>query len=233
MALFIPGGVAGGAPSGSVGSVVFSHNRYGAYMRSRVIPTNPSSYHQQVIRNACSSLANLWYNTLTGAQRDGWETYAANVPVINRIGQQIYLNGLNWYIACNTLRIQWAGTLTRIDDAPTTFTLASFTGISISASEATQLVSVTYVDDEAWTLDDGALGIYGARPQNASHIFNAHPFRFAAAVEGDTVSPPASPQTAAYPFTFVQGQRLFVRLQCVIADGRIGSPQKFLCDATA
>lgn len=233
MALYIPGGVIGGAMSGSVGSVVGSRNRSGAYLRTKVIPVNPGTAAQVLARNRMSALSNYWYNGLTEAERAGWNTYAANVAVTNRIGEQIFLTGMNWYVGCNTLRDQAGGTITWNEDAPTVFNLASFNIASIIASEATQQFSVTYVDGDDWTAENGALLGYATRPQNASVNFNAQPFRFAAAVEGDGVTPPLSPQTFPAPFAFVEGQKLWARFNCIIADSRIGAEQKYEIVAVA
>lgn len=227
MALFIPGGPAGGAPSGSIGSMVFSHNRYGAYMRTRVIPTNPATAGQVAARNRLSSLTNAWLNVLTQPQRDAWTTYAANVPVTNRIGQQIFLTGLNWYVACNALRLLEPA-LSDVNDAPSIFNLSTFDISDPPAcTEATQLVSFTFDDSLDWADDDGALFCFVTRPQNASIEFNNLPYRFAGTVLGDTAIPPTSPGSVTVPFPVVEGQKLFVRFNCVQADGRIGAEQKY------
>lgn len=227
MALFIPGGPAGGAPSGGLGSIVFSHGRSGAIMRTRVIPTNPGSAAQVLARNRMADLTNRWHNTLNAAQRAAWDTYGTNVPVLNRIGQQIYLTGINWYVACNSLRNQAGGTLVRVDDAPTIFNLASFSLVSITVSEATQQISIAYASGDNWTFDDGALCAYATRPMNPSVNYNNQPFRFADAIEGDTAAPPAAPQTFPLPFPVVADQAVWTRFNCVIADGRIGASQQY------
>lgn len=233
MALFIPGGPAGGAPSGALGATVFSHGRFGAYMRSRVIPTNPASAGQVLARNRMSSLTNAWYNVLTAAQRAGWDTYAANVPVTNRIGQQIFLTGLNWYVGNNALRDS-APPLTRVDDAPDIFNLSTFDITDDpSASEATQVFTVPYDNTHDWADDDGALLGFSTRPQNASINFNNKPHRLAGTELGNTITPPTSPATFTSPFPFVEGQALFLRLNCVQADGRIGAVQNYRVIAAA
>lgn len=233
MALFLPGGPAGGAPSGSLGAIVFARNRFGAYMRTRVIPTNPATAGQVLARNRMSSLSNSWFNYLTADQRAAWDTYAANVPVTNRLGQQIHLTGLNWYVACNALRRQADAAITDADDAPTVFNLATFNLTSISASEATQEISMTYEAGDDWTLDDGALLGYQTRPQNPSINFNNLAYRYMMAVFGVTATPPASPAVFDASFPFVEGQKLFCRFNCIIADGRIGAVQKYSVLATA
>ncbi len=231
MALFKNGGVAGSSPSGAVGGIVFSHNRGGSYIRTLKVPTNPASAFQVLARNRMSDLTNRWLNTLTDAQRDDWATYAANVPIVNRIGEQIFLTGLNWYVASNSLRNQ-AGLL-RSDDAPATFNLAAFSITTIVASEATQVVQVGYGTGDDWTDDDGAMLAWVTRPQNPTRNFNNLPYRFAAAVLGVTATPPPPPFDVPAPFAFTLGQRLFVKLNVVNPDARIGPVQKYSVIATA
>lgn len=233
MALIIPGGVVAGAPSGSVGAVVFSHGRSGSYMRTKVIPTNPKSAAQVLARNRMSALSNFWYNGLTSTERAGWDTYAANVPVTNRIGQQIYLTGMNWYIGCNSLRDQAGGTITWLADAPTIFNLASFNIISASISEAAQTLATFFETGDDWNADDGAVLGYMTRPQNASVNFNNLPYRYADTMIGDTAVPLTSPQQLAIPFPVVEGQRVFVRFNCINPDGRIGAEQRLAVDVAA
>lgn len=233
MALFLPGGPAGGSPSGSLGSIVFSHNKGGSYMRTRKVPTNPASAAQVLARNRLSTLTNNWHNGLTEAQRASWDTYAANVPVTNRIGQQIYLSGLNWYVACNSLRSQAGGTISWVDDAPVIFNLATFHIISCVVSEAAQQLSIFFDTGDDWLDDDGALLAYATRPQNPTVNYNNLPFRFAGAVPGVTATPPTSPQTIAVPFAVVEDQRVFVRFNCINADGRIGAQHRLTVDVVA
>lgn len=233
MALFIPGGAVGGAPSGALGGLVFSHGRGGAYMRSRVIPTNPSSSFQVLARNRMSALTNYWFNGLTVAERQSWDTYAANVPVTNRIGQQIYLTGMNWYVASNSLRDQAGGTITWLADAPTVFNLASFALDVVTASEATQAISAPYVAGSDWEDDDGALLLWATRPQNLTRNYNNLPYRYAGAEYGNTATPPTSPYVCPAPFAFVQGQRIFCKYNVINPDGRIGPIQTVVVDAGA
>lgn len=225
MALFIPGGPAGAGPSGALGGIVFARNRGGAYMRTRVVPVNPGSAAQVLARNRLSDLTNRWLNTLDDAQRVDWETYAANVPITNRIGQQIFLTGLNWYVASNSLRNQSG--LTRSDDAPATFNLGAYTINSVSASEATQLITVAFLDTDDWLDDDGALTVWATRPQNPTRNFNNLPYLYAGTVTGNTATPPTTPQTIAVPYAVTQGQRIFLKFNCCTPDARIGPVQKF------
>lgn len=227
MALFIPGGALGGGTiSGKQGSIVFSHNKGGAYIRNRVVPVDPQSQWQQLQRNWMSQFVSRWHNVLTQAERDAWETYAANVPRVNRIGLPHHLTGINWYVAMNTFRIQGGRTI--VDTAPGTFIMSSYTMLtSLVASEAAQTVSVVFDNTETWADDEGCMNIYLSRPQNVTRNFFKGPYRHADTIVGNTATPPTSPYAAATAFAFVQGQRIFLRANVCEASGIIGTASHY------
>lgn len=99
MALIVPGsGV--GQISGKLGSVVFSHNRGGAYVRARSIPCQPGGYYQDKIRAAVELASKAWRG-LTDEARAAWNNWAAQNPQPNRIGQMIRLQGNAAYVQLN------------------------------------------------------------------------------------------------------------------------------------
>lgn len=225
--------VLGSEMSGSIGGITASHNLGGSYFRNRVIPTNPNTPQQQTIRSLVGQLTSLWLNTLTAAQRLAWETYAANVPLLNVLGEPINVTGLNMYVRSNVPRVQ-AGA-TRIDAGPTTFNLGDFTPITVvNATEAGQTFDVGFEAADDWAGEDDAhLLVYASRGQNASINYFKGPYRFAESVDGDSATPPTSPATMAAPFAFVAGQRLFFRGQVSRADGRLSLSQRLFQAAAA
>lgn len=112
----------GGVASGAVGSVVGSRARGVQYLRARTVPVNPRTPQQLVVRDAVASLSGQW-QTLTPEQRDAWSIYAGNVTVVNSIGDATTLSSLNWFVACNTPRVQ--GGLPIAFDAPIIFDLGT------------------------------------------------------------------------------------------------------------
>lgn len=99
MALFRP---IHGDMSGPVGDNVWSHNKAGPYIRRRAIPTNPNTSRQQAIRSAFATQSSTWA-TLTQAQRDAWNAYAELNTVKNRLGEDITISGIAWFVKVNTL----------------------------------------------------------------------------------------------------------------------------------
>ncbi len=130
-----------GEASGSFASLTFSRNRGGQYIRQRAVPTNPGTPFQSVIRGNVNLLANSWTDVLSSSQREGWEVYAVQVPLPDKLGELRNVGGLAMYTRSNVSRLQ--GALPRLDDAPTIFDLGEFTPVTfVSASVIAQTVTV-------------------------------------------------------------------------------------------
>lgn len=206
--------------SGSIGGITASHNRGGMYFRGRVIPVNPGTPQQAVIRSHMSQLTSLWLNALTAAQRAAWDTYAENTYIPDALGEPRNIGGLGHYVRSNIPRLQAA--LARVDDAPTIWNLGDFTAPSITSfSEASQELTLAFNVGDDWVdEDEAAMLVYISRPRNASINYFKGPYRFADLIAGDSTTPPTSPATIAAPFPFVAGQRLFAKINVTRADGR-------------
>lgn len=209
--------------SGSLGGITASRNKGGIYFRRRAIPTNPNSPQQQTIRGFVNQLSNLWGTTLTIVQRDAWETYAANVTVLNKLGDPINITGLNHYVRSNVPRLQNA--LPRADDGPTAYDLGDFTNPSFAYDAAAAEIDVTFDDTDDWANeDDAAMLIYGSRQQGPTINFFKGPYRVALPILGDTITPETSPFASAAPFPCAAGNRCFVFIRVSRADGRLSMP---------
>lgn len=208
--------------SGSVGGLTFSRNRSGNYIRARTNPVNPNTPQQQAVRSAVADLSNLWINTLTQADRDKWEDYAANVPVTNPLGASIFLTGINQYVRSNVPRIQ-AG-LARLDVAPSIFDIGSFTAVGTVAAASGNQVAVSFTDTDDWaTATGGAMLVWIARPVSETINFFKGPYRFAGSILGDDTTPPTSPAVITSDFAFEAGQKIFTRIRVTQADGRLSA----------
>jgi hypothetical protein len=207
--------------SGSAGGSVYSHNRFGQYIRTRSIPVNPATDRQVAARNRVQNLTIAWGNTLTQAQRDAWEEYAANVPWQNALGDTAYLTGLNHYLRSNAAKLQ-AG-LARVDDAPTIFNLAQAElALVCNGSNPPTEIEVEFDDTQDWASEDLAAQIVSMGiPKNPSIAFFNGPWRFATALLGNSTTPITSPQTVTTPWTYSVGQRVWVRTRILRADGRL------------
>ena len=213
-----------GPMSGKLGANVFSHNRFGAYLRLGPNVTNPNTIYQQAVRTILADLVAAWADSLTAEQRASWETYATNVAMTNRIGMTIFCTGVNHYVRSNVPRLQIGAT--RIDDAPTIFNLGEAGIFNVFGLQVPTEVSVGFDVEQEWVDEDNSwLILQVSRPQNPTINFFNGPFRLSGWLEGDSVTPPTSPAIVATPFPFVQGQRVYVRARVSRADGRLSAPQ--------
>lgn len=211
--------------SGSIGGMTAAHSRGALYLRSRGGMTNPNSPAQQSVRTILANLQIAWQVNVTPAQRSAWETYGQNVPTTNRLGSVQFLTAHQWYIACNVTRMR--GGLARIDAAPTVFSLANLSAVTITVAAAGTDVSVAFNPNDAWANEvGGALIVQVARQRMITKIYFKGPFRFAASILG-AIMPPASPQAVAGPYaeTYTAGRVVSARVRAVRADGRISSTQ--------
>jgi len=206
---------------GSIGGQVHSKNRFGSYIRARTTPVNPQSTRQNVVRAIVAALSQAWSNILTAAQRAEWEVYADAITRVNKLGAQIKLTGFNHYIRSNTPILQAVGT--RVDDGPGTLTLApQDPTMAAVVDEANQEISVAFDVGLDWVdQDEGKLLVYMSAPKQAGTNFIGGPFRFAGAVDGDSVTPPTSPQVLDCPFPVAEGNEVVVQCRIVEDDGRL------------
>lgn len=210
---------------GKLGGTIFSRNRGGSFVRTFVTPTNPNTPAQQQVRNALSTLVVKWLTVLTQLQRDGWETYADNVPMQNGLGDTIFLTGQQMFIRSNSVLIR--NEKARVDDAPTIFNLGEFTPVVFSAvtTPFPQIfVNFTFADD--WVTEIGAfMFVQGSRQMNPTINFFKGPFLQIGAVIGNDAPPPFPPLVVAVPFTYTPDNRTFIRVRVIRADGRLSSAQ--------
>jgi len=89
------------AQVGSVGGVTYQKTKGGYIRRTKPIPTNPNTPRQQQTRSILATHSAGWSSVLTQVQRDAWDDYAVNHPVVGKMGRNIWLTGHQWYLKCN------------------------------------------------------------------------------------------------------------------------------------
>lgn len=207
---------------GSVGGLVFSRNRGGAYVRQRTAPINPKTALQSAIRAIIAQLTAGWGSLLSDAQRAAWAVFAANVPAKNKLGDVIFLSGFNQYIKANTVLLN-AG-LAIVADAPILFALPGEDPTYATEVDAgTGIISVAFDDTRGWVDESGAgLIVQMGIPVSPGVTFFDGPWRHAGVILGDDVAAPTSPDTTiTVPFEVGDGQLVFTRGKVVRLDGRV------------
>jgi len=140
MAKIMLGSLAG-AISGALGNDVFSHNRGGAYVRRRVIPTKVVNDNTVLVRNILTSCSRAW-GTLDPEEQMAWNTWADSHPITDRLGQKQVLFGAAAYTQLNS-RIMRGGD-TVIDLPPMTAAPSPFLTFTVAPEEATQTCVCTF-----------------------------------------------------------------------------------------
>jgi hypothetical protein len=96
-----------GMASGSIGGTVFSHNRYGTYIRRRATPTKVTSEAAMEAKSRLASVSRAW-GALTDPKREAWRIWAANNPIVDRLGDKQVLTGHTAYGQINSLLLYLA-----------------------------------------------------------------------------------------------------------------------------
>lgn len=120
-----------GRLSRSAGSTTASHNRFGAYLRNRVIPTNPQTAKQTAVRGSLATSSMAW-KALTQAQREGWTALGASIVKTDSLGETYTLNGLQAFVLAN--RNRFTTGLGQLSDAPALPAITGLTTLSMTAS---------------------------------------------------------------------------------------------------
>jgi hypothetical protein len=87
---------------GKIGGHVASKNRGGAYLRTKVTPSNPNTASQSQVRSILASLASGW-SLLTDSQRASWNGSVADYQSTDIFGDIKKPSGFNLYIKLNTV----------------------------------------------------------------------------------------------------------------------------------
>lgn len=215
MAKFTPGSV-GGQISGSVGADVFSHNRFGPYIRRRSIPTNPQTDAQTQIRSLTATNSSAWAS-LTDAQKESWRVYAANNPVTNTLGLKQVLDGHQAYVQLNNvlLRTGYAAiALPPVGMAPDGF--ATF---SLACSLGAPDFQITFT---ATPLGANDIMVVDAAVVNSAGIRNVNSQFKRIQQSAAAQASPLGIHTALVTYfgTMQIGQKVFVR--CAVVDSTTG-----------
>jgi len=125
---------------------VFSIWRGLNYARLLVIPVNPQSERQLLIRGFLSGLSRAW-GLLTDLQREAWEAYALTLNRKNIFGQDLQTSGINEYIALGVIAEDTEEGA--VSDPPTTEPPPLLGGLAFAEGVASGQIDIT------WSGSDG------------------------------------------------------------------------------
>lgn len=116
MAVVILNGVAGGI-RGSIGGAVYGNWKGRTTVRRRQPPVARWHGDQPKIRSVGGWVSRQWA-TVTSANKEFWNEYAASHPVPDKFGQPGLIAGFNWFWAINVNNMLAYGLQALSNDAP-------------------------------------------------------------------------------------------------------------------
>ena len=133
---------------GKLGGHVFTKNRAGASIRTKVTPTNAGTLAQSEARGRLTFLSQAW-SGLSEEQRIAWNSAVSSYQKTNVFGDTYLPSGKNLYVALNSNILLVGGS---VRDTPPAF------------KESTSLLSAGV----GLTIDDFNLAVYAASPFTAT-----------------------------------------------------------------
>lgn len=238
---YIPGEITG-TMSGSIGAKTASHNKSGAYFRTKATPTNPNTIRQQAIRGYFGTCVNYWLNSLSAANRALWEAYAAAVPMTDKLGQTIYWSGQNHFVRSNSLRLQLGEAI--VEAGPSTFNTGEpVTSIEMTTAGTPNTLGLasggaslsTTANIAGGCSDNGDLAVFIGPSIPATWTSYKGPYQLmtieAAASAATTVAlDDALTALLNANGAPADGQVRPVRLRVVYDDGRVSQPYSLIAD---
>lgn len=126
---------------GKVGGHVFSKNRGGAYMRTKVTPANGQTKAQQARRASLTAFAQ-GFRALTASQITAWNNAVESFKSTNIFGDVKNPSGINLYVRLNTL-LSLAGQA-NITDPPLPTAVEALTDLSAVFDASGQTAVLTF-----------------------------------------------------------------------------------------
>ena len=200
---------------------VFSKNRYGNYIRTKVTPVNPQTTSQQNTRNILATWSQAWRG-LTASQRKGWIDAAPSFPFTDIFGNLKILSGNTLFVKLNA-NLNYADAA-GINDAPTPDAIPAITALNVTATESTGAVAVTFAPSPIPAGFAMIVQTTGNVPPGKTFVKNL--FRNVAVIPPAGTSPHATGSAfATVHGAPVAGMQIFVRVFLIsTTTGQAGIP---------
>jgi hypothetical protein len=115
---------------GTLNGNVFSRNRGGAYVRSKVSPLQPVSEASSRSRAMFKAVSQRFAQELDEMQANAWDVFAATHPYLNVFGDSIILTGVAMFQALNRRNRECGEAW--LDDPPATFVVEDLGDIAVA-----------------------------------------------------------------------------------------------------
>lgn len=200
---------------------VFSKNRYGSYVRTKVTPVNPQTIYQQAARNNLATSSQSWRG-LSDPQRQSFIDGAINFPQTDIFGNTKVLSGQALYVKLNTNIANLGGA--PLTACPMPVALATLNSLVLTATQTGAVVSLEYGTTGANA--DQFIVVEATPLISSGRSFVKNQFRFLDSVASNTASPFVLTAPYAARFTApISNFKIFIRARIVdINTGQSGIP---------
>lgn len=216
---------------GKLGGQVFSKNRSGAYVRTKVTPVNPRTTFQQDNRALLGTLSAGW-SGLNEEQRSAWNTQVEQWQKTNVFGDLQKPTGKNLFTGLNKVRAQLFPTLPLMVVPPSKAEMRLYKVVSATYSVTTGFMNIVFSGSEITGMN---VQVRATPPVTAGTNYVNNLLR--------SISPVASiPVTGSlgvgaeyierfgYP---VVGQKIFIEVREALENGQLGTPFLILLSIVA
>lgn len=207
---------------GKLGGQVFSKNRGGAYVRTKVTPSNPRTLAQMESRNLLGQTSSAW-NGLTDAQRLSWNSAVPEWQRTDVFGDLKTPSGKNLFVELNKNLLQ-AG-LATLDIAPDKEEIVGITATAVAVDATAGEVTLTGL---ASVPTGFVLQVSATPPISPGISFVKNRFRVvdyvaAGAVDGEALYSAYTDKFGALS----PGDNVHFQLKYVALNGQAGVPLQF------
>ena len=205
---------------GKIGGHVASKNRAGAYLRTKVTPSNPSTVAQMQARGILSSLSQQW-SALLESQRLGWNEAVKEWGSTDIFGDIKKPSGINLFVKLNSNLISVG--LPQVLDVPAKTEVPSVIAVHATYKISTDTVDITFDS----LLADGYIALVRATPRLSAGVsFVKSEFRV---IGYSSISVGILSMAGAYRNKFGAvsvGSNVYISVQLVSMNGQKTTEQK-------
>lgn len=203
-----------------LGGHVFSKNRAGGIVRTKVTPTNPQTGSQAGVRNLFSNLSQAW-RSLTQAQRDAWNAAVGDYQRTDIFGDLRSPSGINLFQRLNNVLMSVGEAMLTVPPLPSAVENVYATGVTAAVAIPAMSISL----NEAVPANT-ALKVFATAPLSAGRNYVKSQFRLITTLDAAEASPydALADYTAKFGNTGEVGQKIFVKTVPVnITTGQTGT----------
>jgi hypothetical protein len=212
---------------GKIGGHVASKNRGGAYLRTKVTPSNPNTAAQAQARSILASLSQTW-SQLTDSQRLGWNAAVKEWGTTDIFGDIKNPSGINLFVKLNSNLLNIGASI--LLDVPAKEETPNIVVTSGTYDISTDTISVDFNTSlvSSVTVLVRATPVLSAGVSFVKSQFRVIGFTTASGADFDL----AGVYSAKFGAPFV-GANVYISVQFVLSNGQKTTEQKIKLDVVA